>query len=147
MDQWRNSDVIVVLYFVGGKSQLEHALSEMDLKTSPDICSRTRLRVDIQHSTRIAFWRCMGVADWNCATRIGWNVTGDWMHTANPWTMRDSRGRGYWNRQQPPHFSSTLWHPRTATINHHYTMLLMMKTRSPFSTPPWYLRATWPLCP
>ena len=38
------------------------------------------------------------------------------MHTANPWTMRDSHGRGYWNRQQPHHFSSTLWHPRTSTI-------------------------------
>ena len=66
----------------------------------------------------------MGVADWNCMTCIGWNVTRDWMHTAKPWTTSASHDRGYWNRQQPPHFSSPLYKDEPLTP----TMLLMMNT-------------------
>lgn len=53
-----------------------------------------------------------------------WNVTRDWMHTAKPWTTSASHDRDYWNRQQPPHFSSPLYKDEPLTP----TMLLMMNT-------------------
>ena len=95
--------------FVGGKSLLEQALSEMDQTrvqkfVAEQGCEWIYLTL---HMHRIL--EAYGSdTDWHYTTRFGRNVTGDWTRRANPWTTSDSHGRGDWNRQQPPYFSSTL---------------------------------------